>query len=231
MDISLNFVNRSNDTNNSEIVIFSKECRDEFRRTGGGLAGHPPFRPGRQSSLHVPLGYAGRRQHSYGNDTPQLNVQNGQMFMMSLTTSGDQLVFAGSGTSSKEVQVLNALPKGAINANIYRGGRLRSRSRPRLPRSKKPCSSSSPRSGSVLFHKSSRGPGHEFSDYFQHQYRTIIAGHRERGHRHDRRRPRLQIHAICLQSRKHRDELSCGAEEALSVTRSITTLRTKERTK
>jgi hypothetical protein len=33
-------------------------------------------------------------------------------------------VLAGSGTSSREVQVLNSLPKGAINAGIYKAGKL-----------------------------------------------------------------------------------------------------------
>jgi len=43
---------------------------------------------------------------------------------MALTTSGDRLVPAGAGTSSKEVQVLNSLPVGAINASIYKAGKL-----------------------------------------------------------------------------------------------------------
>jgi hypothetical protein len=61
---------------------------------------------------------------SYGNYTPQLKAQNGQLFKMTPTSSGDQLAAAGAGTSPKEVQVLNALPKGAINASIYKDGRL-----------------------------------------------------------------------------------------------------------
>ena len=60
----------------------------------------------------------------YGNFTPQLDAQNGQLFQMSLTTTGDRLVPAGPGTGSKEVQVLNNLPKGSINASIYKAGKL-----------------------------------------------------------------------------------------------------------
>jgi hypothetical protein len=61
---------------------------------------------------------------SWGNYTPQLNAQNGQLFQMAMTTSGNQLVPVGSGTSSKEVQVLNNLKQGAMNASIYKGGKL-----------------------------------------------------------------------------------------------------------
>jgi hypothetical protein len=61
---------------------------------------------------------------SYGNFTPQLVAQPGQLFQMQLTTSGDQLVAAGPANSPAEIQVLNALPKGSINAGVYKAGKL-----------------------------------------------------------------------------------------------------------
>jgi hypothetical protein len=61
---------------------------------------------------------------SYGNYTPKLTAQNGQLFAMSLNNSGDQLAYASAATSSTEVQVRNDLPAGSINAGIYKGGKL-----------------------------------------------------------------------------------------------------------
>jgi para-aminobenzoate synthetase / 4-amino-4-deoxychorismate lyase len=124
MDIQLNFINNSSDLNNSEVVIFQKNVATNFdeqpiawqviRHCGQG-DNHP---------FTFPMKMQVSANDSYGNYTPQLDAQNGQMFKMQLTTSGDQLVPAGSGSSSKEVQVLNALAKGAINANIYKAGKL-----------------------------------------------------------------------------------------------------------
>lgn len=124
MGVQLNFINNSNDMNNSEVVIFQKNVSTHFDELAVawlvikncGQGDHHPF--------EFPTTMQVGASDSYGNYTPQLNAQNGQMFQMALTTSGDRLVAAGSGTSSKEVQLLNSLPKGAINASIYKGGKL-----------------------------------------------------------------------------------------------------------
>ena len=124
MNIQLNFINKSNDTNNLEIVIFQKNVAANFDelavawkviRSCGWLDNH---------RFTFPMTMQVGASDSYGNCTPQLEAQNGQLFQMQLTTSGDRLMPAGRDPSSKEVQVLNALPKGAINASIYKDGRL-----------------------------------------------------------------------------------------------------------
>ncbi len=61
---------------------------------------------------------------SYGNYTPHLAAENGQLFQMSLASSGDQLEYAGPASSSTELQVLNNLKTGAINAYVYKDNRL-----------------------------------------------------------------------------------------------------------
>ncbi|MBX3588486.1 MAG: hypothetical protein KF796_17795 [Ramlibacter sp.] len=124
MDIQLNFINDSNDANNSEIVIFQKNVATDYdelavawqviRYCGQG-DNHPFTYP---SSMTVGA------SDSYGNFTPQLNARHGDSFQMVLTPSGDQLVANGSATSASEVQVLNGLSKGAINANVYKDGKL-----------------------------------------------------------------------------------------------------------
>ncbi len=43
---------------------------------------------------------------------------------MNLTASGDTLAYVGGGTNPTEVQVANNLQTGAINASIYKGGKM-----------------------------------------------------------------------------------------------------------
>ncbi|PRP90776.1 hypothetical protein ENSA5_62100 [Enhygromyxa salina] len=124
MDIQLNFINNSNDANNSEIVIFQKNVATNFDELAVAWKVIRYCGQGDNHPFTFPMEMTVAASDSYGNYTPQLPAQNGQLFSMSLTTSGDRLVASGSGTSSTEVQVLNALPKGAINANIYKDGNL-----------------------------------------------------------------------------------------------------------
>ena len=124
MDIALNFINNSNDANNSEIVIFQKNVATNFDELAVAWQVIRYCGQGDNHPFSFPMTMQVGASDSYGNYTPQLDAQNGQLFQMALTTSGDRLVPAGAGTSSKEVQVLNSLAKGAINASIYKSGRL-----------------------------------------------------------------------------------------------------------
>jgi hypothetical protein len=124
MDIQLNFVNQSNDTNNSEVVIFQKNVATNFDELSiawqviqnCGMGDNHPF--------SFPMTMEVGASDGWGNFTPRLPAQNGQLFAMQLNASGDQLVQAGVSTSPSEVQLLNSLPKGAVNANIYKAGKL-----------------------------------------------------------------------------------------------------------
>jgi hypothetical protein len=122
--IKLNFINQSNDLNNSQIVIFQKNVATDFDELAVAWKVIQYCGQGDNHPFIFPMGLSVGASDSYGNYTPQLKARNGEMFKMALTASGDQLVAAGAGTSPKEVQVLNALPKGAINASCYKDGRL-----------------------------------------------------------------------------------------------------------
>lgn len=124
MDIQLNFINNSNDQNNSEIVIFQKNVATNFDELAVAWQVIKYCGPGDNHPFTFPTSMQVGASDSYGNYTPQLDAQHGQQFQMALTTSGDRLVPAGSATSAKEVHVLNNLPKGAINASIYKAGKL-----------------------------------------------------------------------------------------------------------
>ena len=124
MSIQLNFINRSNDSNNSQIVIFQKNVATNFDELAvawrviqncGASDNHP---------FTFPMSFAVSASDSWGNFTPKIDAQNGQMYHVELTGSGDTLSSCGPSTSSKEVQVRNDLSKGAINAGVYKDGRL-----------------------------------------------------------------------------------------------------------
>lgn len=124
MDIQLKFINQSNDANNSDVVIFQKNIATDFNEVAVawtvihncGQGDYHPFKWPEASTINA--------GDSWGNFTPQLQAEPGQLFQLQMTTSGDHLSLAGPATNPQEIQLLNALPKGAISANIYKDGRL-----------------------------------------------------------------------------------------------------------
>lgn len=124
MGVQLNFVNQSNDANHPQIVIFQKNVASDFEELAVAWRVIKYCGQGDNHPFHFPLGLQVGASDSYGNCTPQLEAQYGQQFQMALGSGGDRLAAAGYGPNSKEVQVLNALPQGAINASCYKDGRL-----------------------------------------------------------------------------------------------------------
>lgn len=122
--IKLNFINKSNDTNNSSVVIFQKNIAESAPgetvawtviQNCGPMENHP---------FTVPMTMQVSAGDSYGNYSPQLDANPGDLFAMVLTTAGDALKRVGEATSPHEIQLQNDLSMGAISANIYRDGKL-----------------------------------------------------------------------------------------------------------
>jgi hypothetical protein len=124
VDIQLNFINASNDVNRSSIVLFQKNVSADFDEMA--VAWHVIQNCG-QGDNHpfvFPMAMAVGASDSWGNYTPQKTTTIGQMWEMYNNQTGDVLQGAGSATSPTEVQVLNSLKTGAINASIYKGGKV-----------------------------------------------------------------------------------------------------------
>lgn len=123
--IKLNFINRSQDQNNSSIVIFQQNVAEDFGEIAiawkviencGRLDNHP---------FDYPLEFQVCASDSYGNYTPQMTAYDGEAYEMVKDGSGDVLRKAGTpATANTEVEVRNNLQTGAINANIFRDGKL-----------------------------------------------------------------------------------------------------------
>ncbi|WP_422355738.1 hypothetical protein [Roseivirga pacifica] len=133
--VQLNFINKSNETKNNEIVIFQK---NESSPNGPavawrviqncGIGDHHPFTFSSVFSVSA--------VDSYGNYTPRLSASMGQAFEMVLAKSGDVLRYKGAASSSNEVELENNLSTGAISAEIYRDGKLCASQRNLAPSSK-----------------------------------------------------------------------------------------------
>lgn len=123
--IKLNFINRSNDTNNSQIVIFQKNAASSFDEIAiawtviqnCGQNEHHPFTYSTEVTVDA--------SDSWGNYSPQLSAPTGSAFEMIRNASGDALVQSTHpATDPHEIEIRNNLPQGAINGNVYRDGRL-----------------------------------------------------------------------------------------------------------
>ncbi len=124
-NIKLNFINRSADANNSNVVIFQQNVAEDFGELAiawtvikncGRLDNHP---------FLYPMLFQVSASDSHGNYTPQEDAYDGQAYEMVKDTSGDVLnLMSEPSTSPNEVEVRNNLSKGSINANIYKDGKL-----------------------------------------------------------------------------------------------------------
>lgn len=123
-NINLNFINRSNDTNNSSIVLFQKNVSEDFDEIAiawqviknCGRGDNHPFR--------YPMEFSVNAADSYGNHTIQQNAEYGQLWEMVKDASGDILRFSSAHSSEKEVAILNSLATGSIDGNVYKDGKL-----------------------------------------------------------------------------------------------------------
>jgi hypothetical protein len=127
MDIKLNFINHSNDTNNSQIVIFQKNATTDV---GDLVVARQVIRncgPGDSHPFVFPLATAVGASDADGNRSPQQAAENGELFSMVLAPSGNQLTPAGPANDPAEAQVRNGLSQGAIPNGIYKSGKLLAR--------------------------------------------------------------------------------------------------------
>jgi hypothetical protein len=124
IEIKLNYINHSNDTNGPDVVIFQKNVA--AAHSGFAVAWRLIQNLGR-GFMHpfvFPADFTVAASDSYGSYTPQLPANNGQLFSVVATASGDVLQQTGPSASVDDIEVLNTLEMGAINAHIYRDGKL-----------------------------------------------------------------------------------------------------------
>jgi hypothetical protein len=123
-DIKLNFINQSNDRNNSEVVIFQKNVATSYEEIAVAWLVIQNCGQGFNHPFTYPMQMTISAADSYGNFSPQLSAYNGQQFSMVRSLSGDSLQYSGASADSNEIEILNALETGSIDGGIYRNGKL-----------------------------------------------------------------------------------------------------------
>ena len=123
MDIKLNFINNSNDLNNSKIVIFQKNVADGVPETAVAWKVIKTCGPGENHPFVFPTTMQVSSNDSYGNYTPQIDAYPGDLFAVLQAGSGNRIHHEGRATAPTEVHVRNSLVKGAIGVNIHKAHR------------------------------------------------------------------------------------------------------------
>lgn len=124
MDIKLNFINSSNDLNNSKIVIFQKNVADGVPETAVAWKVITNCGPGENHPFVLSTTMQVSSNDSYGNYTPQIDAYPGDLFAVLQTGTGNRIHHEGRAAAPTEVHVRNNLTKGAIGVNIHKARRL-----------------------------------------------------------------------------------------------------------
>ncbi|ODC03060.1 hypothetical protein BFW38_05360 [Terasakiispira papahanaumokuakeensis] len=123
--IKLNLINHSADANNSDYVIFQKNAATDVNiqsvawkvvKNLGNSDNHP---------FEYPMEFQVCAKDYNGNYMPKITAHNDHVYEVIMAQSGHQLR-DGSQTAANpnEVEVWNNLTQGAIDAQIYRDGKL-----------------------------------------------------------------------------------------------------------
>ncbi len=123
-DIKLNLINHSNDHNNSSVVILQKNQATSFDELAIAWQVIANLGQGWNHPFVYPMGMTLATSDSWGNFSPQQGAAYGQQFAVVKDSSGDVLQYSGPSAEPNQLEVLNALQQGAINANVYKAGKL-----------------------------------------------------------------------------------------------------------
>lgn len=121
--IKLNFINQSNDANNSQVVVFQKNNSTAAGATAIAWKVITNCARGSSHPFEYPAASAVAVGDSWGNYTPKLKAKPGDSFRVIQTPSGVQLVPNGNVPTATEIDIQNDLAKGAIDAFVYKNGR------------------------------------------------------------------------------------------------------------
>ncbi len=124
-DVKLNFINESNDQNNSEVVFFQKNVATDFDDIAVAWKVIKNCATGWHHNFELPMEMKVSAADSWGNEIiSPIPAYKGQIFHVYKDASGDQLAYFGPSASRTEVHLRNDLFNGSITANIYKGGKL-----------------------------------------------------------------------------------------------------------
>ena len=122
--IKLNLINQSNSSDKLQVVVFQKNEASAYNElaiawhvfSNLGYGDNHPFAFG--PKLYVAA------SDSFGNYTPKQLASGGQAFSVINNATGDAMKLTGQSEGNNEIDVINGMKTGAVNACIYRDGLL-----------------------------------------------------------------------------------------------------------
>lgn len=124
-EVKIKFINHSNDMNNSEVVIFSKNMSASFDEVTVAWRVIQNCGRGWNHPFVFPMGFDVGAMDSYGNYSNIQMAQWGQSWEVITSVSGDVLKLSDApSTNPAEVEIKNHLAMGAMNALIYKDGKV-----------------------------------------------------------------------------------------------------------
>ena len=114
----------SNDANNSSVLIFPKNQATDYEETAVAWLVINNCGRGWNHPFTYPMETSVAASDSWGNYSAVLAASNGQQFEVVNDPSGDTIKYKGPANSPEEIEIINSLQKGTINACVYKSGRL-----------------------------------------------------------------------------------------------------------
>ncbi|WP_447727819.1 hypothetical protein [Sphingomonas koreensis] len=124
MDIQLNFINRSDDTNNSRILIFGKNPETSLDEIAKAWIAIPALKPNTTHAVLYTAETGLTVQDSYGNFTPMQPATPGEHFRVVAGEGGHLVEPAITVGPADQITLANDLMQGAVNACLYKDGHL-----------------------------------------------------------------------------------------------------------
>jgi hypothetical protein len=125
MSVFINFINKSNNPNPVNVVIFQKNVANNFEELAVAWRVITCKANDIGFKFSIPPNFQIGSIDSWGNVSNLLTTVNGQRWMVVRSTSGDIFVLDSSPAHSfATVEVKNALITGSISVQIYKDGKL-----------------------------------------------------------------------------------------------------------
>jgi len=122
-EVKLNFVNRSNDANNSQVVVFGQPVGPAIAEAALAWQVISNCGPGWSHPFTWPAAVAIGVVDPHGNVSPPLDIAYGQLAEVVATPTGTALRISEQPGPPDTIGLVNLLPQGVVAATVFRAGK------------------------------------------------------------------------------------------------------------
>lgn len=124
MDMKLNFINQTNDVNNTSYILFQKNIATSFAEVVVAWTVIENCGRGDNHSFTFPEAVEVGAADSDGNYSARLGAKPGESFRLVQRPSGHILEKSGAAPSPHAIEISNDLSRGGMSAYCYRDGKV-----------------------------------------------------------------------------------------------------------